>query len=96
MSKDKLESGLKQFPCPYCGGVGYLATKHLMLNVEHMGLKIEVDGEGWICEGGCGHAFMSDDLTEQLANEIRRAETGGEVYCHLERQTGEFYEHVIQ
>lgn len=96
MTDYEFEAALKNFPCPECGETGHLVTKHLVLRIEHLGTVLEMAGDGWVCEGGCNAKFMSDTLTEEVANKVSKIEDSNRsTYYQVDRQTGDFLKHSI-
>jgi hypothetical protein len=78
MTDEEFETTLKQMPCPACGEIGHLVTQQMEFKLNYKGYPVAAEGEGWVCMGGCGQKFMSDDLTEQLANQTSAIDEGGQ------------------
>ena len=89
MTDEEFEVALKQMPCPECREIGHLTSQQMQFKLTYKGYPIEVEGEGWICMDGCDQKFMSDDMTEQFANQTWEIDDGGRrQYVVVDRETG--------
>jgi hypothetical protein len=96
MSEQDFAEGLKIFPCPKCEAIGHLhLVKDFKIVATRQDKKIEAVGEATVC-GECEHVFMSDDLTEIVANQIERVFNGNtNKYMAVDKSNGQMIEHSI-
>lgn len=80
-------------PCPECGEKGGLKIINMILRMEHLNQFVEASGEGVMCNF-CDGKFMSDDLTENIANQINKLENKN-TYLELNRENGSFNESFL-
>ena len=94
MNDEKFAAALKNHPCPECNEVGHLQQQHMTIRVTHKGQLVFAEGEGTVCNS-CNHKFMSDALTESIANQVQRIDGGIQRYIEINRATGELKGHPI-
>lgn len=95
MSAENYKAALKEYPCPSCGEKGDLEEAELSVKLDYKDNMIEAKGEGTVCQA-CGHHFMSDELTESIANQVQRIDDGGaRRYLEVNRSTGELKGHTL-
>jgi hypothetical protein len=96
MTDQEFAQGLKIYPCPKCETIGHLhLVKDFKVVATRDDKKIEAVGEATVC-GECEHVFMSDDLTETVANLIERVFNGNtNQYMHIDKGTGQLIAHAI-
>ena len=96
MSEQDFAEGLKILPCLSCGSTGHLhLVKDFKIVATHHDKKIEAVGEATVC-GECDYVFMSDNLTETVANLIERVFKGNtDTYMAVDKSNGQLTEHSI-
>lgn len=96
MSDEDFAQGLKMLPCPNCETVGHLhMVKDFKVAATRDGKRIEAVGEATVC-GECEHVFMSDTLTETVANLIERVCNGNtNTYMSVDKNNGQLISHTI-
>lgn len=95
MDEKQFEQALKIHPCPECETVGFLVPQHMTIKAIHKGHTIEAKGDGTMCRA-CNCKFMSDELTESIANQVQHIDGGFQRYIEVDRQTGKLQAHSIQ
>ena len=83
-----IKAALKQMPCPDCGRVGHLASTELDIKAHYKDQVIQVEGPGWICEGGCGTGFMTDEMIEEFVKKKQVIDSGRQKYVEVDRTSG--------
>jgi len=96
MSEQDFAEGLKILPCLNCGSIGHLhLVPDFKIMVTHYDKKIEAVGEATVC-GECEYVFMSDNLTEIVANQIDRVFNGNtNKYLAVDKSNGQMISHSI-
>ncbi len=88
-----VEAALKQMPCPECGRVGHLASSELSIKAHYKDQVIQVEGAGWICEGGCDTGFMTDAMVEEFASKKEDIDGGQQKFIEVDRTSGRMVGH---
>jgi|GEM_PF-2199547 hypothetical protein len=96
MTEQDFAEGLKILPCLNCETIGHLhLVPDFKIKLTHYDKKIEAVGEATVC-GECDYVFMSDNLTETVANLIERVFKGNtDTYMAVDKSNGQLTEHSI-
>ena len=96
MTDQEFAEGLKILPCLSCGSIGHLhLVPDFKIKLTHYDKKIEAVGEATVC-GECDYVFMSDELTEIVANQIERVFNGNtNQYMSIDKSNGQITAHSI-
>lgn len=95
MCDQQFTDALKKHPCPECGHVGLLGMQQMHIVATFNGKEVRAEGEGVIC-GACDEKFMSDALTESVANQVNRIAHGEHgKYIEVDRESGTITTHAL-